>query len=59
MKVFHTLKKRIVSVYRSVRDRVNVKVSGVICSGSGFVFWFSYGIFDNSNGTCLYFCHNT
>ncbi|BEC88493.1 hypothetical protein IPA61_004793 [Escherichia coli] len=26
MKVFHTLKKRIVSVYRSVRDRVNVKV---------------------------------
>ena len=26
MKVSHTLKKRIVSVYRSVRDRVNVKV---------------------------------
>ena len=26
MKVFHTLKKRIVSVYRSVCDRVNVKV---------------------------------
>ncbi|MFS3218023.1 hypothetical protein [Escherichia coli] len=26
MKVFHTLKKRIVSVYRSVRDRVNVKI---------------------------------
>ncbi|HAZ3596158.1 TPA: hypothetical protein J1Z63_004698 [Escherichia coli] len=26
MKVFHTLKKRIVSGYRLVRDRVNVKV---------------------------------
>ncbi|EPP8233134.1 hypothetical protein ACUVG8_001859 [Escherichia coli] len=26
MKVFHTLKKRIVSVYQSVRDRVNSKV---------------------------------
>lgn len=26
MKVFHTLKKRIVSVYRSVSDRVNGKV---------------------------------